>query len=98
MGQLQLFSPHRRPRTEMFLTFSLFQTFTIPSETSTTWPTIHHREELRQPQPPAGRQQRGELEEGGHDQHHYLPLQKRLQQSQNITNMTTITTTTEVTM
>merc|ERR1712203_773235 len=42
------------------------------------------QKELRQPQPPAGRQQRGELEEGGHDQHHYLPLQKLLLQLQQL--------------
>ena len=155
---LQLFS-NRRRRTEMFLTFNLFQTFTIPSETSTTWQTIHHREELRQPQPRPGRQPRREVEgslrsiifliiinfdtwrdiniqpspclepallsnirtwgfyltEGGHDQHHYLPLQQQLQQrpppplqhpqlqqrqqeSRNITNMTTTTMTSVVTM
>ena len=46
----------------MSLTFNLFQTFTIPSETSTTWRTIHHREELQQPPPPPGRQQREEVE------------------------------------
>ena len=47
----------------MCLTSNLFQTFTIPSEISTTWPTILHREELpRPPPPPAGRQQRREAE------------------------------------
>merc|ERR1711974_336434 len=74
---LQLFS-HRR-RTEMCLTSNLFQTFTIPSEISTTWPTILHKEELLRPPPPppAGRQQRREAEEGGHDQHRYSPLQQQ---------------------